>query len=341
MTGHVFRRNHHEIRKFNTINYAMKRTSFFVVSFFLFTFLCSGRIVNHHHGRSKGIWTIEWSPNGKWIAVGGDDSTVRFYNGDTYSLKQIHAVKSMVRAVSWHPNEDLLAIATNDGVILFQVETGKTKTITNLKDGGRGIGWNHNGELLALADGYGVIQLMHKDGRLIRSIPSPDKKSYLSLDWHPTKELMATGGDDIRIFDTTGKKLYQVKHRTEETGVLTIDWHPKGLMFASGDYGHELEAIPTLLQFWTDTGGLIKTMKGSLLEYRNIRWNNSGTRLATASDVLRIWSEEGRLLYTGTPGAELWGLSWSPDGERIITGSYSDGSIKVWTKEAKLIRTLD
>ncbi len=322
----------------------MNRTSILFISCCLFAIGWAGRTgiqqVDNSYG-PKGIWTVEWSPNGKWIAVGGDDSTVRFYDGNTFALKQIHRLPSNIYAVSWHPREEMLAIATRNGVELLQMETGKGSFIPNLKDGGRGLGWNHNGELLALADGHGTVQVMHKDGRLIRSIPSEDRKSYLSLDWHPTKELMATGGDDIRIFDTSGKQLHKIKHRAEETGVLTVDWHPGGQMFASGDYGHELEAIPTLLQFWTDTGRLIKTMKGSLMEYRNIRWNKSGTLLATASDILRIWSDKGTLLYSGTPGPELWGISWSPDGEKIVTGSFSDGSIKVWTKEAKLIKVIE
>jgi WD40 repeat protein len=64
-----------------------------------------------------------------------------------------------------------------------------------------------------------------------------------------------------------------IMHRKEHTGVLSVAWHPQGDFLASGDYGHDGEGIPTLLQFWNNKGGLIKEMKGSKMEYRNIRWN--------------------------------------------------------------------
>jgi WD40 repeat protein len=88
--------------------------------------------------------------------------------------------------------------------------------------------------------------------------------------------------------------LQNIKHRNEETIILAVQWHPGGTFFATGDYGHKEEGIESLLQFWNEDGVLIKSLKGSKAEYRNIRWNKDGTLLATASDGLRLWSEDGR-----------------------------------------------
>ncbi|MFZ6023394.1 MAG: hypothetical protein ACOYVG_02950 [Bacteroidota bacterium] len=91
------------------------------------------------------------------------------------------------------------------------------------------------------------------------------------------------------------KKIVTLKHREEPTGILSVEWHPSGNFFVSGDYGHDGEAVHSLLQYWTPEGKLFKTSKGSKMEYRDLQWNQDGTLLATASDKLRIWTKEGEL----------------------------------------------
>ena len=64
-----------------------------------------------------------------------------------------------------------------------------------------------------------------------------------------------------------------------------------------------------ILRMVAGNGKLMKEWNGSKREFRNIRWNKQGTYLATASDALRIWSKNGKLLYTGKPhgNSVLWG----------------------------------
>ena len=288
----------------------------------------------------KGIWTTEWSGDGKYIAVAGDDSTIWLYNSSNYSLYKSFKANSMVKGLSWHPTENLLAIANMKGVQLLDVKTETLTTLTDIKTGGRGIGWNYNGQLLALADGNGVVQIMNKYGKLQRSIPKNERKSFLSIHWHPSRNIILTGGDEIILFDTTGRQLNIFRIRDQYTGILSVRWHPSGEFFASGDYGHEDEGKPTLLQFWKIDGTLIKQISGHHKEIRNLRWSNDGKYIATAADALRIWSSKGELLYTGATEANLWGVAWSPDDKFIVTGTFTNGKVKLWNNHAKLIKEL-
>lgn len=317
----------------------MRSIPFFTVLIGM-TFLCA----DFASGQSspRYIWTVETSADGKWLAVGGDDSTVWIYATDNYWLHRSYKMNSAVRCVNWHPQESKLAIATLEDVSILTVATNSMEKIPGLPTGGRGIAWNRNGELLALADGDGVIRIMNREGKLLRSISKYNNNSYFSLDWHPTKELIVTGSDEIMLFDTTGKQLQMIRHRNVATGVLTVKWHPSGAFFAAGDYGHDKEGIPTLLQFWNEEGRLLKEMRGiSRSEFRSIRWNHSGTQLATASDVLRVWSKEGKVLSVANSPGSLWGVAWSKDDQRIITGSFDNGSIKIWSSSAALIRQIN
>lgn len=295
-----------------------------------------------------GLWGVDISNDDKYIALGGDDSLLQIFTNDLKLYKSIKLQKEgMVRAVQWHPKENLLAISTrNDAWIFDPVSENKIKLEGGI-DGSRAIAWNYNGQLLAAAAGSGTIWIWDRHGKLLRKIQKttdglPDKKDFLGMDWHPSKNIFTTVGDEIRIFDTSGKQLNVFKHRAQQAGLLTVKWHPSGDFFVTGDYGHPKEGIPVLLQFWHADGKLIKEWNESKSEFRNIRWNKQGTYLATGSDALRIWTKDGELLYTGNqdgnPG--LWGVDWVSDSKKIITVTFSPGNIQLWNNKAELLKTI-
>ena len=74
-------------------------------------------------------------------------------------------------------------------------------------------------------------------------------------------------------------------------------------------------------------------------EYRNIRWNKKGTKLATASDALRIWENKGNLLAEGISEDYLWGLSWHKKGHRIVTASKKQ-EVVLWDSKGKMRQVL-
>lgn len=290
--------------------------------------------------KPAGIWATEWSSDGNYIALGGDDSTVWIYQSGEYNLYKNFRLGSMVRGISWHPSKNLLAVATINGVQLIEPATGKITLLPHLKTGGRGIGWNHSGGLLALADNNGEIQLMDDKGSLLRTIPKHNSNSFLTLDWHPQKDILVTGSDEIMMFDTAGKQLALIFHRDEPTGVLSVKWHPSGKFFASGDYGHEKKGVPTLLQFWNADGSPIKTINGHHAEIRNLRWSSDGKMLATASDSLRVWAKDGLLLHAGYSDENIRSLAWSRDCKNILTGCFENGAVQVWDAQAILLKNL-
>lgn len=287
-----------------------------------------------------GIWTLDWSPEDRYVAFGGDDRLIRVYDGMDFDLLQVFETPHMVRQVKWHPtNPDLLAIASGgNDLSILNLATKQITLLRGVQYGARAIGWNHNGTMLATADGVGLIKIWKVDGTLLKTIPKEDRKSYLSLDWHPSKDILVVSGDNIRLVDTTGKTLQVIKHRTESTGILAVRWHPSGAFFASGDYGHEGEGVPTILQFWKSDGTLIKTIHGSKAEIRNLAWSKDGAFLATASDALRIWSKEGKLLYTGQyKKSNLWGIQWNAKAKHLVTTSF-DGHFCSWDEQARLMK---
>ena len=328
--------------------YIKTTTIYQIFSLLLLTAFLAGNEQNPSNA-GRGLWTIDISHDDKYIALGGDDSLLRIYTNDLTLYKSIKLeARGMIRAVHWHPKENLLAVSTRNSIWVLDPVTGHETKLEGDHNGSRTIAWNHNGEMLAAAAGSGIVWIWNKNGKLLRKIQKtgedglPDKKDFLGMDWHPSKNILTTVGDEIRIFDTSGKQLNVFKHRDQRAGLLTVKWNPSGDFFVTGDYGHRDEGIPTLLQFWQLDGKLITQWNGSKKEFRNIRWNKQGTYLATASDVLRIWTKDGKLLHTGEQGGNgvLWGADWLSDSQKIVTVSYDSGNIQMWNNKAILLKTI-
>jgi WD40 repeat protein len=286
------------------------------------------------------LWTVDYSPDGKFYAVGGNDSLLKVFEANGHKLLYSFKMPASVQCLDWHADSRLLAVAVADHPV--QILDIVTATFQHLSGttGSRALDWNNDGKLLVVGDYENTLQIWSKEGRLLRTIEKGDNKSYLSVEWHPSENVILTGSDKIRIFDTTGKLLQSIKHRREETPVLTVRWHPSGKFFATGDYGEPENGIESLLQFWDANGELIGTMHGSKAEYRNVRWNRSGEVLATASDALRLWLKTGQVIYSGSSEDLLWGIDWDPQDQGILTSS-KEGRINLWTNKAELLKHLE
>jgi WD40 repeat protein len=293
---------------------------------------------SQHTAKPKGVtvWTLDWSPDDKYIAYGGDDSMLWIYNAATMSMYKTLHMTNYVRKVAWSPDGKLLLVSTNDGAQILDIETDKHVYLPGT-GGARGMVWRRDGTMMATVTNQ--VMVWNLKGELVQTLRKEHAKTLFSVDWHPFNDTIVSSGDEIRIFDLTGKQLKMIKHRPEPTGILCVKWHPSGEFFATGDYGHE--DVESIIQYWKPDGTLFKTLHGSKAEYRNIAWSRDGKFLASASDVLRVWTKDGELLSSGvTLGDNLWGIDWDSKGERIATTS-SNGKMAIWTKDCKMIKLVE
>jgi WD40 repeat protein len=305
--------------------------------------------LNYADSPNRQLWSVDWSPDDKFIAVGGVDSVVRIYRSNNLKLYKSFSVDSWIHVVKWNSDNKTLAVATLDkGVLLLNLET-ESVIILPGHGGSRAIDWNYNGELLAVGDLDGRIKIWDKNGKLVKSFdkqydPDIAGRSYLGLDWHPARNIFVATNFQIHLFDSTATELKVMEHTNKQAIILCINWHPSGEFFVIGDYGHnwEGENVPSLLHFWSKDGKYLKSVPGSKKEYRNISWNREGTLLATASDVLRIWSDDGSLLHESKVDSTnyLWGIDWNSIGSRIVTSSRFQ-TISLWDSGARLIKRID
>jgi len=288
------------------------------------------------------LWTTDWSPNGKYIAIGGNVGALNIYTKGNLNLYKSFPVKNTITRVKWHPSMNVIAVTSqmsDEKSFIFNLETNEKIELNGISsDGARGVDWNYTGEYLAIADNDGQVLIFNTKGELIRKFVNQinSTKSITAIAWHPKKNTLTTVTDKIRFLDLNGNLIKLIKHRPEDAMLLSISWHKSGDFFVTGDYGDEKDK--SLLQYWNEQGELIKSIDISKGEYRNLAWNPKGDRLASASDILRIWDINGNLISKGNSKDNLWGVSWNEKGNRIITSSMEQ-KILVWNKKAKIIMT--
>lgn len=286
------------------------------------------------------LWAADWSPDGLYIAMGGNHNRLLIFSGKDFKLIREYPVENTITKLKWHPKEHLLAVATQISAsrsFLLDLSTGRRIELEGTSsDGARGIGWNSDGELLAIGDNDGHLSIFSKNGEFVRKIDA-EQKAITGLSWHPSENTIATVGKQIAIYDFEKDTLKTIAPRPQEVLMLCVAWHPSGSFFATGDYGDFEKHCPPLLQFWNAGGEKIREIERSKAEFRNLAWSADGETLATASDALRIWTKDGELLGEGKSKSLLWGVDWSPDGNKLVSSS-EDGEILIWNDRLRVLK---
>ena len=128
-------------------------------------------------------------PKGKLIAIGGDDKVLRIYEAKNYTVYKSYELPGAVQSLDWNIDGKLLAIGIDDNPVqLLDIQTGN---FVELKGpGSRALAWNYNSQLLGVGDYEGDLQIWNKKGNLVKTIKKENTKTYLSIDWHPIKNII-------------------------------------------------------------------------------------------------------------------------------------------------------
>ena len=94
-----------------------------------------------------------------------------------------------------------------------------------------------------------------------------------------------------------------------------------------------------MLSFWSDKEQPFASNDKSKAEFRNMNWTISGEVLATASDKVRLWSKDGKMIKERNLGYWLWGLDWSKDERLVVTSEV--GQVFILDKDLNILAKKD
>lgn len=295
--------------------------------------------------RGGRIWSLDWSPDDKYIACGNASGLLRIYDAKSLEMVDIlTGFKYTINGIHWSPDgKKIVASGPHEDprVMLWDLENKSRVIIDSHKRQVRSVKWSPKGTYFASSSHDGTIRIWTPKGKFVKMFKGANG-GCVGIDWLNEDKLAASCWDNtIRTYtisETDSLLIENGNHRNK--AVLSIDWHPDGEFLATGDYGNEGDTIHAV-KIWTIDGQLKAEMRSHEKEIRSLAWNKEGNLLASGGETVRLWNKEGTLLKVFKENSSsVWSLDWNTDGSKIVSG-HDDGKIRIWDTDGKLLNLLD
>jgi len=307
-------------------------------------------------GHTSGLKSVNFSPDGKYIASGSSDETIKLWNVETGELiRTLVGNTGCVHSLNFSPNEKYLVSGSCDKTIkLWNVETGKLiKTLIGHISGVDSVNFSPDGKYLASGSWDNTIKLWNVEtGELVRTLEG--HTGYVrSVNFSPNGKYLASGSLDktIKLWNIeTGEVIRTFEGHTDD--IRSVNFSPEGKYLASGS------SDKTIKMWNVKTGKLIKTLEGHTNDVNSVNFSPDGKYLASGSrdGTNRLWNvetgelirilEDKKILSIGTTGTPvkiscpIESVNFNHNGKYLASGNW-DGAIGLWNVETgELVRTL-
>jgi len=301
--------------------------------------------------------TLVASPDGRWLAGGGERGDLRLYPLDE-RLPVVHLSghANTVRTLCFSPDATLLASAGYDHTIkMWQPETGQLARTITTKTSVLSLAYSPDGMILASGEDNGDIRFWDAESSELLAQIHGHAEPVMKIVFHPHSALIASCGKDgyVRVwrvdwlrqelsnraraertdvsdpvsFHESTNLLVQAIRAADDLPVLALDVSGDGRYLAAGTAGGMVMIGETKNEkSWRILGGHDDAVLSLLFHpQQNI--------LATSGDdaTIRLWdAASGECIeILDEHDQAVWAVAFSPDGSTLASTS-AEGTIRRW-----------
>lgn len=280
-------------------------------------------------GHQDWVQSIAFSADGKWLASGSLDKTIKLWVVASGSLLGTLHQSAAVNAVAISSNNTWIASAGDDGTVrLWEARSGKLLgALSGAEYAVYTVAFSPNAQLVAAAGKDRTIFVWDvESGKRVYTLEGHTGEIYV-LGFSPDGKFLASAGADktLRIWNlANGQESFN--HPGHKDKILSLAYSPDGKWLATGDAGQAIriwDAVttehvrtmtdnPTVLSlaFSPDSRWLAAGLAGKTIQLFDVNSGNSAQVLTGHQDYVQS-------------------VAFSPDGKWFASAGR-DKNIKLW-----------
>jgi len=292
--------------------------------------LNAGRLTDPLQAHQGIVDTVAFAPDGKTLASSGWDDAVILWDVSSQGYLNRKLNDNGGGLLAFSPDGKTLASATREGVVLWDVQTGKSvkhyeskfSNTTVFPTGS--LAFNPQGTMLAFEGEAGAYLLSLSNTP--PDVPSEILSQATAIAFHPTGGRVAFGltNGEILLWDmSTHQANWRIPASSDGGRVTAITFNPSGNEVASG-YSNGT------IVFWDSSSGQAKSQDLRAFDASEevpgtLAFSSDGQMLvATAHQSLSLWDVASRIRLNSLANQDLVGAP-------LIAAFSPDANIFVWS----------
>jgi len=290
-------------------------------------------------GHQGWVISVAVSRDGKYIATGSEDSTVRVWSIKGQLLQILKGHRDWVNSVAISPNGKYIVSGSADGTVrLWSIEGKLLKTFKNHQEEVYSVAFSPDGKYIATGSQDNTMRLWSIEGKLLKTFKGHQEGVY-SVAFSPDGKYIVSSSFDstVRIWSIEGQLLNTLQGH--QGLVLSVTFSASGRYIISG-------GIDRTVRLWTMEGKLLDTRHDHEDQVASVTFSHDGKYIVSSSfdNSIRLWyirneSELVEIAALRGHQGEVLSTAITPDSNFIVSGGR-DQTARVWSINGQLNKLL-